>query len=216
MPERHLCRTRKKQIAQDWSPVILELSGLFVAHEVSMRFEDDWSRFVDAKEFHESDVTRNALGEFAKRGTAPVVFGKHEKSKTFREKEHRKKTAEEFYGERLPKNLKGRSAVMYMLQERRGHIPAAFHRDDIGDIDLVWGDTVAGLCHIFEQRQRKKQNVGSVIYGLSTTLANGRIEEERNRFNSVCVRYGKMRVSVALGFKGSQRQAVITAYEVDE
>jgi hypothetical protein len=51
----------------------------------------------------------------------------------------------EFWGEKF-EGFKGQEAINKLLQEKRGHIPAAFHRDDIGDIALIWGDEKAGLA----------------------------------------------------------------------
>ena len=38
-------------------------------------------------------------------------------------------------------------------------MPGAFHRDDIGDIDLVWGNKHYGLKHIEKQRNKKEKEV---------------------------------------------------------
>ncbi|WP_459177885.1 putative barnase/colicin E5 family endoribonuclease, partial [Helicobacter salomonis] len=36
--------------------------------------------------------------------------------------------------------LKGKEAVAKLLQERRGQVAGAFYREDLGHIDLVWGN----------------------------------------------------------------------------
>lgn len=36
----------------------------------------------------------------------------------------------------------------YLLKVRSGYVPGAFHRDDIGDIDLIWGNWNYGLRYI--------------------------------------------------------------------
>ncbi|PAF42172.1 hypothetical protein [Helicobacter sp. 11S03491-1] len=46
-------------------------------------------------------------------------------------------------------------AVMKLLIEKQGFIKGAFCRDDIGDIDLVWGNENFGLCHILKQRTKQ-------------------------------------------------------------
>ena len=47
------------------------------------------------------------------------------------------------YGKEF-KGYKGYSAILKLLKERKGHIRAAFHNKDIGDIDLIWGTTGEG------------------------------------------------------------------------
>lgn len=46
------------------------------------------------------------------------------------------------------KGYKGQAAVDKLMREKKGHVKGAFHRDDIGDIDLLWGNDYLGLQHI--------------------------------------------------------------------
>ena len=53
------------------------------------------------------------------------------------------------------KGVKGQAAVDKLLKEKRGHVKGAFHRNDIGDIDLLWGNASTGLEHILERRNQQ-------------------------------------------------------------
>lgn len=46
----------------------------------------------------------------------------------------------------------GTEAINRLKNERRGYIPSAFHRDDIGNIDLIYGNECIGLKHIIKER----------------------------------------------------------------
>ncbi|WP_459177977.1 putative barnase/colicin E5 family endoribonuclease, partial [Helicobacter trogontum] len=46
----------------------------------------------------------------------------------------------------------GESAIAKLLAERQGQVAGAFYRKELGDIDLVWGDSKMGLAHILERR----------------------------------------------------------------
>ncbi|WP_459178023.1 PBECR3 domain-containing polyvalent protein, partial [Helicobacter felis] len=50
---------------------------------------------------------------------------------------------------------KGAQAVAKLLQEKRGQVAGAFYREDLGHIDLVWGDSKKGLAHILERRTQQ-------------------------------------------------------------
>ena len=39
--------------------------------------------------------------------------------------------------------------------EYKGQVVGAFHRKELGDIDLVWGDSNFGLAHILQQRTKQ-------------------------------------------------------------
>lgn len=46
----------------------------------------------------------------------------------------------------------GTEAINKLKNEWRGYIPSAFHRDDIGNIDLIYGNECIGLKHIIKER----------------------------------------------------------------
>lgn len=47
----------------------------------------------------------------------------------------------------------GKGALQKLLIEKQGQVAGAFHRKDLGDIDLVWGDRNFGLSHIVNRRE---------------------------------------------------------------
>ncbi|MBX1510265.1 hypothetical protein I9D83_04055 [Campylobacter coli] len=47
----------------------------------------------------------------------------------------------------------GKGALQKLLIEKQGQVAGAFHRKDLGDIDLVWGDGNFGLSHIVNRRE---------------------------------------------------------------
>lgn len=58
---------------------------------------------------------------------------------------------------------KGAEAIEKLLKEKKGHIKAAFHRPEIGDITLVWGNEKGGLFHVIEKRDKlKAQGIGKI------------------------------------------------------
>ncbi|WP_267891563.1 putative barnase/colicin E5 family endoribonuclease, partial [Helicobacter bizzozeronii] len=50
---------------------------------------------------------------------------------------------------------KGAEAVKKLLKEQRGQVAGAFYREDLGYIDLIWGDSKKGLAHILERRTQQ-------------------------------------------------------------
>lgn len=100
-----------------------------------------------------------------------------------------------------------------MLKEQRGHIKGAFTRNDIGDVDLVWGDEKIGLSHIIKQRENQGINPKEFLSDLDEVIANGSL-----RFNSNTKRFeislnGKTAI-ISPEFKGEKAQFVLTAFEI--
>ena len=74
--------------------------------------------------------------------------------------------------------VKGQAAIDKLLEEKQGHVKGAFYRDDIGEIDLFWGDETAGLMHIISRRNR------AGISGVKFSQELTDIIEKGNYFNS--------------------------------
>ena len=54
---------------------------------------------------------------------------------------------------------KPKEAIRFLRQQQKGECIAALHRDDIGDIDIVWGevtDTKNWLLTAFDLTQKPK------------------------------------------------------------
>ncbi len=57
-------------------------------------------------------------------------------------------------------------------------MPGAFHRDDIGDIDLVWGNKHYGLKRIEKQRNKKGQDFNKLMEEITDVIEHGKIIDD--------------------------------------
>lgn len=71
-----------------------------------------------------------------------------------------KKTMQRLAKDKELYKVKGKGAIETLLTAKMGHIQGAFHRKELGDIDLVWGDSSFGLAHIIERRMQDFINQG--------------------------------------------------------
>ena len=76
--------------------------------------------------------------------------------------------------------VKGQEAVNLLMKEKQGHVKGAFHRNDIGDIDLIWGNESMGLAHIIKRRKETKQPLGKLLSSLSDVVEKGDISQQDN------------------------------------
>lgn len=88
------------------------------------------------------------------------------------EEDNEKVSKEEFFGQEF-NGLKGQDAVNKLLTEKKGHVKGAFTRQDIGDIDLAWGNERQGLAHLLKSRAENNYNVDDVLSKLTDTIENG-------------------------------------------
>lgn len=76
--------------------------------------------------------------------------------------------------------LKGQSAVEKLLQEKEGHVKGAFYREDIGEIDLVWGDEKQGIAHLIKSRTAKSPyKPEDILDNLTETIEKGVLRKGR-------------------------------------
>jgi len=110
------------------------------------------------------------------------------------------------------KGVKGQAAIDKLLKEKRGHVKGAFHRDDIGDIDLLWGNDYLGLKHIIQQREKQGISVADFTHDLSDVIEKGQYHQKSERGNFEFIHNGKM-VVVAPEYHGNKITFVLTAYK---
>ncbi|EPR0516985.1 PBECR2 nuclease fold domain-containing protein, partial [Campylobacter jejuni] len=104
----------------------------------------------------------------------------------------------------------GKGALQKLLIEKQGQVAGAFHRKDLGDIDLVWGDGNFGLSHIVNRREEDfiKQGLNKIeaknkalnfIKEIENIINNGNVKKGNNR---AFIDVKNSRVMVALDYKG--------------
>ncbi|EAW7437793.1 hypothetical protein FGS96_08235 [Campylobacter jejuni] len=114
----------------------------------------------------------------------------------------------------------GKGALQKLLIEKQGQVAGAFHRKDLGDIDLVWGDGNFGLSHIVNRREEDFIKQGSnkieaknkalnFIKEMENIINNGSVKKGNNR---AFIDIKNNRVMVALDYKGKDKKWIITAY----
>lgn len=77
--------------------------------------------------------------------------------------------------------VKGQAAVEKLLREKQGYIKGAFHRDDIGDIALVWGNEKFGLQHIVKRRTEQGMDAVEFLSDLTDVVEQGRFAKTNGK-----------------------------------
>ncbi len=118
---------------------------------------------------------------------------------------------EELLGEEF-KGVKGQEAIDKLVLEKKGHVKGAFHREDIGDIDLLWGSDSFGLRHIIKQREDQGINSQEFLKDLSETVEKGEYYGRTNRGDFEFLHNGKMAV-IAIEYHGNKITYLLTAFK---
>lgn len=96
--------------------------------------------------------------------SVPLTTARSRLISTIRKIDVSKILGEEFKG------YKGQKAINKLIKERRGHVKNAFYNEDIGYIDLLWGNSTLGLKHIIERRGEQSLDIDAFLSDLSEVV----------------------------------------------
>lgn len=110
------------------------------------------------------------------------------------------------------KGIKGQAAVNKLIETKQGHVKNAFHRDDIGDIALIWGNEKCGLKHILMRREEQGINVDDFIKNITDVVEKGAYRKQNKNGNYELLYKGKMAI-VSPELQGNKMTFLLTAYK---
>ena len=110
------------------------------------------------------------------------------------------------------KGVKGQQAVDKLMKEKRGHQKGAFRREDLGDIDLLWGNDTCGLQHIIKRREEQGINAKELVQDLADVVEKGKYRKRNTKGNFELLHNGKMAV-VAPELRGNKLTFLLTAFK---
>ena len=115
---------------------------------------------------------------------------------------------------------KPKEAFWFLIDHQDGDLRGVFHREEIGDIDLIWGDKQSGICHILLKHINHKDypTVSAMINGITDLINLGKAESLTS--DKLVVRkdgyVGIIRRNYRIeGKKPEPKNWVLTAYNKD-
>ena len=107
-------------------------------------------------------------------------------------------------------------AVEKLVNEGGGYVPGAFHREDVGDIDLIWGDESIGLMHIIKRRRQKGKDIHKFLGMIPRIIRNGANVPNKNNSDRFDIVYEGYRATVRTDMDGKTKNWLLTSFEEDE
>ena len=104
---------------------------------------------------------------------------------------------------------KVKEAFDFLMKHKGGDLLGVFHRKDVGDIDLVWGDHGGGLAHIIRRHiieQNDFKNVDEIQKVIDDVIRNGLIVRENK--DKINIEYNGYRVSIKKTIRDSKGNVV--------
>ena len=106
-------------------------------------------------------------------------------------------------------------AIEHLLKVKSGYVPGAFHKEGLGQIDLVWGNSSYGLQHIIERRNTQGVNGIEFARKIPQIIQSGRVEDDSNA-NSKLIISDTDKAVIKLEWHNEKRTWLLTAYPLYE
>ncbi|WP_425331405.1 DUF3519 domain-containing protein [Helicobacter pylori] len=121
----------------------------------------------------------------------------------------------------------GLGAINKLLETKKGFVAGAFHKEGLGDIDLVWGNKDYGLEHILKRREsdvidkgmskeEAKKYALEIINNIPNIISNGKLSKDDS--GRLKIEFKNQRVGLNDSWKGEtlNNRWVITSYELNQ
>lgn len=116
---------------------------------------------------------------------------------------------------------KPQKAIKFLRKKQTGECINALHRDDIGDISIVWGEVTDpikhkgyGLSHIIDKHEEGIKRLGFRIEDFIPIIVQfGSIKESDSK-EEFLFESNYYRIVVEKRFKGREKQWVLTAFDL--
>lgn len=109
---------------------------------------------------------------------------------------------------------KVKEAFNFLMRHKSGDLLGVFHRDDVGDIDLVWGNEKMGLAHILGKHVGEGKDFETpddAIAMIENVINSGRIfQDNQNRYTLMLDGVG---VGIRKSFDGEKKNWIVTAVD---
>ena len=109
------------------------------------------------------------------------------------------------------KGVKGKAAIDKLLEEKNGYVKNAFSRNEIGSIDLVWGNDEFGLQHIIKRRNEDGYDGESFLSEVPNIIRHGKVKRiSESRYE---ISHQDNVVVISSELRKDRVTFVLTAYE---
>ena len=116
---------------------------------------------------------------------------------------------------------KPKKAILHLMQVKEGEAMAAMFRDDIGFIDIVWGENNPitnkgyGLKHIIEKHGKEIKQLGFAVEDfIPIVVQYGNLNLKKSIDDKVVFESKMFRLVITTKHKGKNKQWLLSAFDL--
>jgi hypothetical protein len=167
--------------------------------------EDEEDTDITDEDFDESKHPRDEDGKFGSGGNSANKSEKKDASA---------------FGEAFSKySGKPEKAIDKLILEKSGYVPAAIYKEDIGDIDFVYGEPGNkgtkegfGISHIIRRRDEEGVNGIEFVKSLPEIIKSGVVVSRREHKDRKYIVDADREVAIRLDYDGEKKNWLVSAY----
>lgn len=115
---------------------------------------------------------------------------------------------------------KAKEAIKWLRKQKQGECPNALYREDIGYVDLVWGEPESlpkkgyGLAHIEAEHGNELKQLGFEIEDfIPITFTIGNVEHGR-KGDKITIYSDTFKIIITTEWKGVHKKLLLTAFDM--
>lgn len=111
-------------------------------------------------------------------------------------------------------------AIKHLIKVKEGEASNALYRDDIGFIDIVWGENDPktnrgyGLKHIIEKHGKELQELGFNVWDFISIIVQAGSLVKAKEPEKILLESNMFRVVIVTQWKGKKKQFILTAFDL--
>lgn len=181
--------------------------------------DPQWEQTKEPLHVKNEEVISTVTGETISEedwNESDTVFMKNPRVKNTASATNQENYSEMFKGKDFTKESpKGQGAVDFLLEKKEGFVTGAFSHKIVGDIDLIWGTSKAGLKHIVERRTKQwgKEKTQRFLKHLADIVESGIVVVNENNPSVIELINPKSTAVVELEFSGTESHWLMSAYK---
>ena len=117
---------------------------------------------------------------------------------------------------------KPKQAIQHLRKVKEGECPGALHRNDIGSIDLVWGEVTDpvkhkgyGLSHIIDKHETEIKQLGFEIEDFVPIVVQyGELKEKKSDDKKIILESHMFRVIIQKQWNGKKKTFLLSAFDL--
>ena len=117
---------------------------------------------------------------------------------------------------------KPKEAIRFLRQQQTGECIASLHRDDIGDIDIVWGEVTDpvkhkgfGLSHIIDKHEAEIKQLGFEVEDFVPIVVQfGELKEKKSDNNKIMLESQMFRVIIQKKWNRKEKTFLLSAFDL--